>query len=286
MTQARRENPIRSVLSRVIVCLLILGFSAAGFVGLKSMKKPPVRADKTERPLKVETIIVEKTDVPVMLSGFGELRSIREVEISAEVAGRVVELHPDLQSGGMIPAGAVLFALDDDDALTAELEDLKRPYIVGDVAINIVLDRDDHAAPDVLIAHIWVQGTGHVIDEAPVIIEYEHLVDYRSGCAFLAQVSAFLHGLSTFWTFGASAAGEYLVELLERVRPYPLLGRSSSVRSRRTSYYNTCSYDITFSLYQMDLFFTISMKSYIGHRSPLTLDDLLLSDHRWCWFHR
>ena len=118
MKPAKRENPKRSIFVRVIVCLIILALAAAGFIGLKSMKKPPVKMGREERSLQVATMFVEKTDVPVILSGFGELRSVREMELSAEVAGRVVEVHPYLESGGIIPQGKLLVRIDDEDYRT------------------------------------------------------------------------------------------------------------------------------------------------------------------------
>ncbi len=104
-----------TVLIRVIACTVILALGVVGFKVLKGRKKPPSQAVQTERALKVEAQSVSFVDIPVLLEAHGQLRSIRMVEIAAEVAGSVVEVHPRLQTGEVIAAGELLFAIDDRD---------------------------------------------------------------------------------------------------------------------------------------------------------------------------
>lgn len=68
-----------------------------------------------ERSLQVEVVSALFDTVPVMIEAHGELRSIRRVDVAAEVAGSVVEVHPRLQVGEVIPQGELLFAIDDRD---------------------------------------------------------------------------------------------------------------------------------------------------------------------------
>ncbi len=107
-----------TVIIRVIACLLILLIGFGGFTFLKGRKKAPAQAKVTERPLKVEAVAAAFIDVPVMIEAHGELRSIRMVDIAAEVAGTVMEVHPRLQTGEVIPKGELLFAIDDRDYRT------------------------------------------------------------------------------------------------------------------------------------------------------------------------
>lgn len=104
-----------TVLIRVIACTVILALGVVGFNVLKSRKKPPSQTVQTERALKVEVQSVRFVDVPVLIEAHGQLRSIRMVEIAAEVSGSVVEVHPRLQTGEVIAAGELLFAIDDRD---------------------------------------------------------------------------------------------------------------------------------------------------------------------------
>ncbi len=50
-----------------------------------------------------------------MIEAHGELRSIRKVEIAAEVAGSIVAVNPRLLTGEVIAEGELLFAIDDRD---------------------------------------------------------------------------------------------------------------------------------------------------------------------------
>lgn len=109
----KRKGPTNIV--RIITCFLILLISIGGFLFLQSNKKAPAQAKALERPLKVKAISTTLKDVPVTIEGHGELRSIRMVEIAAEVAGSVVEVHPRLKTGELIGKDELLFAIDDRD---------------------------------------------------------------------------------------------------------------------------------------------------------------------------
>lgn len=115
MSEQQKNSMGTTVLIRVIACIIILLIGFGGFKFLKGRKKAPVQAAQVERPLQVEVIAASFKDVPVQIVAHGELRSIRMVEIAAEVAGSVVEVHPRLQTGEVIAQGELLFAIDDRD---------------------------------------------------------------------------------------------------------------------------------------------------------------------------
>ena len=116
----KKKNPEerstkRGTIIRILVCLAILVAGFGGFRFLKSQKKVPTQAEIIERPLKVEVADAVFSSVPVIIEGHGELSSTRTVDIAAEVAGTVVEIHPRLQTGAIINKGELLFAIDDRD---------------------------------------------------------------------------------------------------------------------------------------------------------------------------
>ncbi len=113
--QQNKKNMGAGILIRVVACCVILFIGFGVFSFLKSRKKAPSHTTPEERPLKVEVEAVTLKDVPVFIEAHGELRSIRTVNISAEVAGKVTELHPNLQTGELIRRGELLFAIDDRD---------------------------------------------------------------------------------------------------------------------------------------------------------------------------
>lgn len=111
-------------LNRIIACLIILILGWLGMVFLANMKKPPVEIPVEERPIRVEAMPVYPEDVPVIISGFGEVTPLDVVAIAPEVSGRVVEVHPRLEAGETIPKGDILFRIDPRD-YEARLDDAK-----------------------------------------------------------------------------------------------------------------------------------------------------------------
>ncbi|MCI5223708.1 MAG: efflux RND transporter periplasmic adaptor subunit [Candidatus Electrothrix sp. AR4] len=106
---------IASVLLRIILCLLIF---AGGFIGmkkLKSMKKPPEKAERKERALAVQVIRIQEEKAPVIISGYGEIISRSIVTLPAEVSGRITSVHKDLQVGAIIKKGEVLYRINEQD---------------------------------------------------------------------------------------------------------------------------------------------------------------------------
>jgi len=105
----------RRTASTLLVCLLILGGGTAAMKVLGSMKKPPPQAEAQEAVLRVEAKQVQPEDVQVTIKGYGEVRVLDTVAIAPEVRGRVVRVHPNLEVGGLIPDGEVLFEIDSRD---------------------------------------------------------------------------------------------------------------------------------------------------------------------------
>jgi len=97
------------------VCIAILLGGAVVHARLAALRKPPALAEWNETALRVETQQVFPEDIPVNMTGHGEVRPLSLVPISAEVSGRVVSIHPNLEVGGVIPAGETLFEVDSRD---------------------------------------------------------------------------------------------------------------------------------------------------------------------------
>jgi len=76
------------------------------------LKKPPVEVKRTEQALQVEGTLVKTEDITVVLTGYGEVKALNTVSISPEISGRVVHVHPRLDSGEIIPRDAILFKID------------------------------------------------------------------------------------------------------------------------------------------------------------------------------
>ncbi len=114
------QNPImivnrNPVVKRIVICAAILLLGFLGLKALTSLKKPPAEAQTRERPIRVAVLKVKKETVPVVITGFGEARALNTVVIAPEVTGKIVGVHPRLETGEVIPAGNVLFKIDPRD---------------------------------------------------------------------------------------------------------------------------------------------------------------------------
>ncbi len=115
MERAKNAQPRRYILVRILVCLLVIAAGVFAMQMLAKLKKPPAEAQAKRRPLRVETLTAEKTDAPVVISGYGEMRALNTVSISPEVSGKIVDVHPRLEVGETIPKGDLLFKIDSRD---------------------------------------------------------------------------------------------------------------------------------------------------------------------------
>jgi len=115
MTPSSTNPQSRRIGLRALVCLLILGAGTIGMKGLASLKKPPAETVPQEHPVKVATQTVALETVQVTIKGYGEVKTLNTVTFAPEVSGRIVKIHPNLEAGAIIPAGARLFTIDGRD---------------------------------------------------------------------------------------------------------------------------------------------------------------------------
>ena len=95
------------------VIVLIAGVAAAALIA--SGRKAPPRVDRPALGPLVEVVSTEITDVPVIISGHGEVVPRVAVDLIPQVAGQVVGTHRSLVAGGFFKAGEVLVVIDPRD---------------------------------------------------------------------------------------------------------------------------------------------------------------------------
>lgn len=124
---ARRFNArTRRWVITVSLVLFVLFCGYRGFEALARLREPAVERTASERVYNVETLRVEPVDVRRVVVGYGTARADREVVLSAEVAGRIIEVHPQLEVGHRFRAAT--------EVLTAEGQSAPR---AGDVLCRI-----------------------------------------------------------------------------------------------------------------------------------------------------
>ncbi len=111
------------IIPPIVVGVLVLVFQAGN-------KTPPVHAENEETARVVRTIRVPQVDLQPVAEGYGIVQPARVWTAVAQVSGRVVEMHPRLRDGEILPAGTPLFRIDPVDyelalaQLRAELAEL------------------------------------------------------------------------------------------------------------------------------------------------------------------
>lgn len=108
----KKPKRLFNVLFRIGICLAVLFLGVLGMSKLASLKKPPTEAKTEIHRLRVDTVVAKPEVVPVFISGYGEARSLNEVAVAPEVSGKIVAIHPRLETGEVIPAGDMLFEID------------------------------------------------------------------------------------------------------------------------------------------------------------------------------
>ncbi len=119
MNHSNSDDKKQRILLRVAICAAILFVGIGGLVSLAALKKPPAEAEDGERPLRVRVRKVAAQSIPVTIAGFGQVRTLNSVNISAQVAGQVIGVHPRLEVGEVMNQGDLLFEIDHRDYASA-----------------------------------------------------------------------------------------------------------------------------------------------------------------------
>jgi len=101
-----------SVRHRVIVSgllvVLCLFFGVAGLAYLSSLKEQPAVRTPEPRQYNVDVFVVQPADIQEMISAFGTAVAEKEVVVSAQVSGEIVEIYPQLKVGELVHAADVV----------------------------------------------------------------------------------------------------------------------------------------------------------------------------------
>ncbi len=97
---------------RIVLALILIAAGVGGYQFVCAMKKPPAQSAAGEIALRVQATTLRAEDLPVSLRGYGTVRARDRVNLSAEVGGMIVAIHPRLETGEIILAGDLLFKVD------------------------------------------------------------------------------------------------------------------------------------------------------------------------------
>ena len=124
----------RRLLKSVLLSALVLAAGAAGSYGLAQLRKPPELKAASNRQYNVETFTVQPVDLGEIVNAFGTARPEKEVVLSAQVAGEVSQILPQLKVGLKVKGPR---SADPSLALQASIEDSRVENPDGDLLVRI-----------------------------------------------------------------------------------------------------------------------------------------------------
>ena len=110
----KRWKHIELLRKTLILPPVIIGVAAV-VVFVRSQNEL-ARSEHAEQPRPLPVIRVQPTEVTPTVTGFGTASTSRRWNAVSEVQGRIVEIHPHLESGNSIKANELLVRIDDKDS--------------------------------------------------------------------------------------------------------------------------------------------------------------------------
>ena len=100
--------------SFLVAAGILLGAVAIAFIMVRLRPEPPLREPPSRIPfVTTAPAVAEEGAIPVY--GAGTVRPQAEIDVAAQVNGKVAWVNPAFQGGGRLRAGQVLFRIDDAD---------------------------------------------------------------------------------------------------------------------------------------------------------------------------
>ena len=116
------SKPKNRILFRAIMVSAIIFAAIVIAAGFMSFRRPPPQMPIPEPTLQVEVLDAKPENVPVSITGYGEVKALNEVSIAPEVSGKVMRIHPRLEAGEVISKDEVIFQIDTRDYEAAFVE--------------------------------------------------------------------------------------------------------------------------------------------------------------------
>jgi len=108
-------SKVVSIVFRYLLPLAVLAVGGAAAYYLLTSAPEVERTSAPPQAPVVQVVAPERGPFARRVEAFGSVRPAEEVTIAPEVSGRVVEIHDDLEPGGLIGAGEVLIRIDPEE---------------------------------------------------------------------------------------------------------------------------------------------------------------------------
>ena len=134
---------ITKLAAHIVLCVVFIALGLAMKAGFEALREVPEQTASQEAVLRVEVTRAAPEDVLVTITGYGEARALDMLPVTPKVAGEIIEIHPNLEMGEVIPKGGLLFRIDPQDyrilkaqaqakvdQLTSIIERLQKQYAI------------------------------------------------------------------------------------------------------------------------------------------------------------
>lgn len=106
---------MKDLLIKISLPVAVLGVGIGAYALLHALKPEPEKKEEAPRALSVFVQPVHQADVPLRVTTQGEVRARTEVDIVAQVAGRIVEVSSEFVEGGVVKPGVPLVIIEPTD---------------------------------------------------------------------------------------------------------------------------------------------------------------------------
>lgn len=144
---------MNSTLIKVISPIAVIGAGIGIYALLFAVKPEPEQKEEPPRALSVFVQPVMRSDVPLKVTTQGEVRAKTQVDIIAQVAGRIVEVSPEFIEGGRVEPGVPLVRIEPVDY---ELEVKRAQAAVAEAEVRV-----QQALADADVARKQLRGSAN-----------------------------------------------------------------------------------------------------------------------------
>ena len=161
---------IEKILTRVVAPIAIVALGAACAGAMVALSPDAEQQDPAPKVATVEVAEAVPIDQVAILRASGAVQPARQVTLIPEVAGRIVEVHPNLVPGGRVSKGEVLARIDPRDYRIAVAQEQAR-LRQAEVDYQLEIGRQGIARRE------WeILGDGRAASEVPLALRAPQLV--------------------------------------------------------------------------------------------------------------
>lgn len=217
-------------LLRIAAPLVVIGIGVGAFAALHALRPAPERVEEPPRPVSVFVETVQRADMRLDVTTFGEVRARTAVELVAQVAGRIVAVSPEFTEGGLFAPGEALVTIEDTDhrlalqqARTAEAEanlGLQQALAAADVARRQLAGAANPTPlalhePQVHQARVRLEGARARLEQAELDLERT-----RVTLPFAGRIQTTAANVGQYVTPGTSLGRAFAVDVAEVRLPF------------------------------------------------------------------